>query len=312
MREAALRRPVGWGEFSPFPEYEPAEASRWLASALESAARMARAAAHQDPGQRHGPRRPGRAGPGGPRPVRGCRTAKIKVAERGQSLHDDVSGWLRFATPWGRGPASGSTPMAPGTWTRRATRSRRSGIRAGVCGAAVRIGRGAARAALALGAQRCRCTRRGGRVDPQGGGPAPRARAEAADSSSSRSRRSAACAGPWRSSARAACPPSCPRRSTRRWAWRRGGLAAALPELPRAGWARWRSWRATSPSTGSFPGAASCRCAGGCRPRAPGEVGRARRPAGLVARSGAWLLGRARVRRLTTGRPRCGAIQSGS
>ena len=31
-----LRGPAGWGEFSPFPEYEPAVTSRWLRSALEA------------------------------------------------------------------------------------------------------------------------------------------------------------------------------------------------------------------------------------------------------------------------------------
>ncbi|WP_426226206.1 o-succinylbenzoate synthase [Pseudarthrobacter sp. DSP2-3-2b1] len=31
-----LRGPLGWGEFCPFPEYGDAEASRWLASALEA------------------------------------------------------------------------------------------------------------------------------------------------------------------------------------------------------------------------------------------------------------------------------------
>ena len=37
-REAALiLGPVGWGEFSPFLEYAPGEASRWLASAIEAA-----------------------------------------------------------------------------------------------------------------------------------------------------------------------------------------------------------------------------------------------------------------------------------
>jgi O-succinylbenzoate synthase len=38
VREGALvRGPAGWGEFSPFAEYGPREAARWLASALESA-----------------------------------------------------------------------------------------------------------------------------------------------------------------------------------------------------------------------------------------------------------------------------------
>jgi o-succinylbenzoate synthase len=91
VREGALiQGPAGWGEFSPFAEYGPKECVRWLASALESAA-----------GQ-------------WPAPVRdripvnvtvpavgpelaikivsgsGCRTAKVKVAERGQSEADDL------------------------------------------------------------------------------------------------------------------------------------------------------------------------------------------------------------------------------
>ena len=38
IREAALiDGPAGWGEFSPFLEYEPPEAAHWLASALEAA-----------------------------------------------------------------------------------------------------------------------------------------------------------------------------------------------------------------------------------------------------------------------------------
>jgi O-succinylbenzoate synthase len=91
VREGALiEGPAGWGEFSPFPEYGPRECARWLASALESA---------RD---------------GWPAPVRdrvpvnvtvpavdpeqarkivassGCSTAKIKVAERGQSDSADI------------------------------------------------------------------------------------------------------------------------------------------------------------------------------------------------------------------------------
>jgi O-succinylbenzoate synthase len=91
VREGALMRgPAGWGEFSPFAEYGPAESSRWLASAIESAT------------------------VGWPDPVRSavgvnvtvpavppqvahdivarsdCRTAKVKVAEPGQSDADDL------------------------------------------------------------------------------------------------------------------------------------------------------------------------------------------------------------------------------
>lgn len=92
-REAVLLDgPAGWGEFAPFLEYEPREAARWLAAAVEA------------------------AWVGWPDPVRevvpvnatvpavaagevagvvarfdGCRTAKVKVAERGQSLDDDLA-----------------------------------------------------------------------------------------------------------------------------------------------------------------------------------------------------------------------------
>jgi O-succinylbenzoate synthase len=91
-REAVLLHgPAGWGEFAPFLEYGVAESARWLAAALEA------------------------AWVGFPTPVRsvvpvnatlpavppdqvaavlarydGCRTVKVKVAERGQSLADDL------------------------------------------------------------------------------------------------------------------------------------------------------------------------------------------------------------------------------
>ncbi len=92
VREGALiEGPAGWGEFSPFAEYGPRECARWLASALESAQA------------------------GWPAPVRDripvnvtvpavpadqaraivaasrCRTAKVKVAERGQTEGDDLA-----------------------------------------------------------------------------------------------------------------------------------------------------------------------------------------------------------------------------
>lgn len=35
-RALLLRGPAGWAEFSPFPEYGPAESSRWLAAAVEA------------------------------------------------------------------------------------------------------------------------------------------------------------------------------------------------------------------------------------------------------------------------------------
>nr|WP_175271825.1 o-succinylbenzoate synthase [Prescottella equi] len=92
-REALLLEgPAGWGEFAPFPEYDDAEAAHWLRAGIEA------------------------AWAGSPTPLRtrvpinatvpairpeqvpqilarfpGARTAKVKVAEKGQSLADDVA-----------------------------------------------------------------------------------------------------------------------------------------------------------------------------------------------------------------------------
>jgi O-succinylbenzoate synthase len=92
-REALLLRgPRGWAEWAPFPEYADADAARWLAAALEqgwgevpSAVRTAVGVNATLPAV-------------GPADVEGvlarydgCRTVKIKVAERGQTLDDDVA-----------------------------------------------------------------------------------------------------------------------------------------------------------------------------------------------------------------------------
>ena len=92
-REALLfEGPQGWAEFSPFVEYSDAEAAAWLAAAIDfafepqpaprreripvnatvpavEAARVAEVLSRYD----------------------GCRTVKVKVAERGQTLPDDVA-----------------------------------------------------------------------------------------------------------------------------------------------------------------------------------------------------------------------------
>ncbi len=88
---ALLQGPAGWGEFSPFLEYGPAEASRWLASAIScawypwpeqvrdevpvnatvpavDAREVADVLAHYD----------------------GCATVKVKVAQQGQDLAQDL------------------------------------------------------------------------------------------------------------------------------------------------------------------------------------------------------------------------------
>lgn len=93
VREALLfEGPQGWAEFSPFLEYEDAEAATWLAAAIDfawdvqptplrerigvnatipaiEAARVAEVLAR----------------------FAGCRTAKVKVAEPGQTLADDIA-----------------------------------------------------------------------------------------------------------------------------------------------------------------------------------------------------------------------------
>ncbi|HSS24613.1 MAG TPA: o-succinylbenzoate synthase [Mycobacterium sp.] len=92
IRELALiEGPAGWGEFGAFVEYDTAEASAWLASAIEGAYR------------RPPPLRRDRIPINATVPAvaaaqvsevlarfPGARTAKVKVAEPGQTLADDV------------------------------------------------------------------------------------------------------------------------------------------------------------------------------------------------------------------------------
>jgi O-succinylbenzoate synthase len=91
VREGALiEGPAGWGEFSPFAEYGPRESARWLASAIESAT-VPWPAPVRDliPVNVTVPAvEPERA-----RQIvaaSGCRTAKVKVAERGQAWAEDI------------------------------------------------------------------------------------------------------------------------------------------------------------------------------------------------------------------------------
>lgn len=92
VREGALvRGPHGWGEWSPFVEYDAAEVEPWLRCAEEAAAGDWPAPVRDrvpvnvtvpatDPERAHAIVTAG-----------GCRTAKVKVAERGQQLADDVA-----------------------------------------------------------------------------------------------------------------------------------------------------------------------------------------------------------------------------
>nr|WP_328808608.1 o-succinylbenzoate synthase [Nonomuraea montanisoli] len=110
-----LRGPAGWGEFSPFPEYGPRECARWLACAREAAFE------------------------GWPAPVRdtvpvnatvpavpaerafelvrssGCATAKVKVAEPGQTFADDLA--RVEAVRDALGPAGRLRVDANGAWS---------------------------------------------------------------------------------------------------------------------------------------------------------------------------------------------------
>src|SRR5215471_13296197 len=86
VREGALiQGSAGWGEFSPFAGYGPAESARWLASAIESAtvpwpAPLRDSVPVNVTVPAVGPER-AHAIAG----ASGCRTAKVKVAERGQA-----------------------------------------------------------------------------------------------------------------------------------------------------------------------------------------------------------------------------------
>jgi O-succinylbenzoate synthase len=93
VRESLLLRgPAGWGEFSPFVEYDDAEATRWLQGALEAAF------TGWPPGRRDRvpvnatvPAVPPDAVAAVLARFPGCTTAKVKVAERTQLLDDDVA-----------------------------------------------------------------------------------------------------------------------------------------------------------------------------------------------------------------------------
>lgn len=93
VREALLLRgPAGWGEFSPFAEYDDAVAATWLAAGVESAWRgwpaplRSRVAVNATV-----PAVPAERVPEVLARFPGCTTAKVKVAEPGQGLRDDVA-----------------------------------------------------------------------------------------------------------------------------------------------------------------------------------------------------------------------------
>ena len=118
VREGALiQGPAGWGEFSPFAEYRQAESARWLASAIESAtvpwpAPVRESVPVNVTVPAVGPERAYEFVA-----ASGCRTAKVKVAERGQREAEDVErvAAVRDALDrQARAAGSGWTPTAAG------------------------------------------------------------------------------------------------------------------------------------------------------------------------------------------------------
>lgn len=92
-REAALiEGPEGWAEFSPFLEYEDAEASTWLAAAIDFAWLAQPAPLRQEiPVNATVPAVPADRVAEILARYGGCRTAKVKVAEPGQTRSEDVA-----------------------------------------------------------------------------------------------------------------------------------------------------------------------------------------------------------------------------
>lgn len=93
VREAVvLEGPEGWTEFSPFIEYGDDEAATWLAAALDFGWRSQPEPKRRDiPVNATVPAVDAAAVPAVLARFAGCRTAKVKVAERGQALDDDIA-----------------------------------------------------------------------------------------------------------------------------------------------------------------------------------------------------------------------------
>ncbi|WP_285245523.1 o-succinylbenzoate synthase [Pseudarthrobacter sp. fls2-241-R2A-127] len=87
-----LRGPAGWGEFCPFPEYGDAEASRWLAAAIEAGWQGFPAPLRTSvPVNATVPAVPADRVPEVLARFGRVDAVKVKVAERGQSLDDDAA-----------------------------------------------------------------------------------------------------------------------------------------------------------------------------------------------------------------------------
>ena len=116
VREVALiEGPSGWGEFGAFLEYEPPEAAHWLAAAVEAAYGVAPSPLRERiPINATVPAVEAARVPEVLARFPGTTTAKVKVAERGQTLADDVARVeaVRAAVPRVRVDANGGWTLA--------------------------------------------------------------------------------------------------------------------------------------------------------------------------------------------------------
>lgn len=89
---ALLHGPCGWGEFGPFAEYGDQESAHWLAGAIESAWQGPPGPLREKiPVNATVPAVPADQVPAILKRFPGVSTAKVKVAEPGQSLSDDIA-----------------------------------------------------------------------------------------------------------------------------------------------------------------------------------------------------------------------------
>jgi O-succinylbenzoate synthase len=116
VREVALiDGPFGWGEFGAFLEYPASEAAHWLASAIESAYTAGPSGLRERiPVNATVPAVTPEQVPGVLARFPGCTTAKVKVAEPGQTLADDIArvNAVRAVMPTVRVDANGGWTVA--------------------------------------------------------------------------------------------------------------------------------------------------------------------------------------------------------
>lgn len=113
---ALLRGPEGWTEFAPFLEYDDQEASRWLAAAIEYGWQATPPANRERiPVNATVPAVPAADVAAVLALYPGCRTAKVKVADPGSSLAEDVE--RVAAVRAALGPEGRIRLDANGSWT---------------------------------------------------------------------------------------------------------------------------------------------------------------------------------------------------